>query len=490
MNILHEFLNLYSYRFEKGYFDFKNQKDLLLLENIINNLIPEYKVNILEIVSLSPTQLIKPFHSDSEFFGQYKDRGERFLENIENNKPFEMNNGKTVVIDKEQSKQAIELLKQKQYSKLGGQNKLFIDTEGNKYSLSNFVKTKEYGAGSGKGGGTEQTTIQESAQCLVNEIAFKLKKDHIDKEDITQENLEKVQQYVDTTSTFAEMSYFILNSETWLNTFIQTANILYSTYPNSNFTSHRGSNFVNKINDAFTKAKKDEGMSLQVNKWNPADIWLVDPSIENIEFKTNLQELNNQINELYKQEKLIGVSLKKLGSSAHIEVFNDEQKSNEYNYETYQSTNKSKMSTIIFNEGKIYLRSFNYADNFAGEIAGTKAMAGKIGVGVINKFLKDNNLSQLPNTKDIRKRIYDNDLKFIDELFELYTKYVENLNKEEFKVYLEKYNEDWKFSKYLSLYLVDILETCSKEIADNLINNIVNYAKSSSSISSTFIKIS
>lgn len=487
MNEIDKFLIKYSYKFEKGYPDLNNKKDILLLESILTELGIDIKLNE---VNLSPTQLIKPFHSNSEFFGQYKDRGERFLENIEKGNPLQLVNGESIIIDKEKSKDAIELLKNKKYTELGGVKKLFFDKNGKGYSLSNFLKSKEYGAGSGNGGGSAQTDVQESTQCLVNALAYKLIKGEISDKDITEENLSKVKQYVFVTTPFEEMVSFALSSESWQDTLISTANILHSTYKNNNFTFHRNSEFVKKIGKAFDTAKKEKGLSLQINKWNPSDIWLVDNSIKEIEFKTTLEELNAQITDLYTQGKLIGVSLKKTGKEASLQLFNNEESKKEFTYETYSSSDKSKMSTLLFNDGKIYLRSFNYADNFAGEIAGKNALAGKIGIGIINNFISNNKISPIPTTKEVRKRIYDKDPKFEEDLYELYSQYVDSISPIKFKEYYEKQNEDWKFSKYLSLCIVNIFETVDNEIANNLMNDMVSYAKSSSSISSTFVKVS
>ena len=145
MDVLDKFLNLYSYKFDKGYPDMNNEQDILLLESILKKLDVNIKLNE---VALSPNELNKPYPPRHEFAGQYEDRGERFLEKIEKKQEFELNNDTKVTIDIERSSEAIKNLKDKNYNALGRGAKILIDTDGNAYSLSSFKKTPEFGSGS------------------------------------------------------------------------------------------------------------------------------------------------------------------------------------------------------------------------------------------------------------------------------------------------------------------------------------------------------
>ena len=137
-------------------------------------------------VNLSPPQLQKPYHSNHELYGLYQDRGERFLEKIEKQEPFELTDGSSVTIDI--SSPGIDFLKTKQYNQLGGGKKLF-KTEIGDLPLSKFAKTAEFGSSSGQGGGSKNTAIQESTQCVFNAMVYSLKQTYIDVEDITEENI-------------------------------------------------------------------------------------------------------------------------------------------------------------------------------------------------------------------------------------------------------------------------------------------------------------
>ena len=58
------------------------------------------------------------------------------------------------------------------------------------------------------------------------------------------------------------------------------------------------------------------------DKWNPADIWLVDSSMENYEFPTNLTQLNGMLVEFFSSKKIVGVSLKKATKNPSLKVIN------------------------------------------------------------------------------------------------------------------------------------------------------------------------
>ena len=486
MDVFDKFLRKYSYKFDKGYPDMNNDQDVLLLESILKKL----NLNMSE-VKLSPAELIKPFPPRNEFYGKYENRGKRFLEKIEDGKEFELNNNSKVIINPEQSQEAIKFLKNNDYKSLGGGNKLFTDIEGNTYSLSDFKKTEEFGSGSGFGGGAANTSIQESAQSVVNAITYNVKNGLIGEEDLNEENITKALKFCDVSSSLEEMLDFILNQKTWVTTFIETANILYKNYPNTNFEQHRGSSFVDKIYNAFKVGKKEEGKSLNNDKWNPSDIWMVDKSILSMDFPTNLKELNGTLANLLSDNLLIGVSLKKLGKTAKISTYNiDEEDKEGYEYLEYETKPSNNNTTIKYSDGKITFRTFNFATNFAGEIQGKTASHGKVGQGPINDVLSQNGLSPLIAPKDIQEKIKNKDKEFYQDYFNIYNKILENINSEDFNDYMREKDLNYLVSKYLSLKLVSTIQDQEKQVQDEVISDIIRYASSSTKSSSVFIKIS
>ena len=480
----------WSYRCNDGVVDLNNPEKKAILEQVLSELGIEDAQEITE-VSLSPTQLEKPFPPRSEFSSQYKDRGEKFLDKIINNEDFTLNDGSTIKLDSDASSEAIKLLQNKDYKALGKGVKLLVDTNGKEYSLAQFKKTDEFGSGKGSGAGVANTALQESTQCLANAIAYRVKNSPINKEDLNDENIESALQYIDVTSSVDEMKSFLKDSS-WAKTFINTANVLLAQFYNPNFEFHRGSSFTNSIYSAYKTASKSEDISMQSDKWNPADIWLVSPSVKSITFPTNLKELNGLIAELLSSNKLIGVSLKKLGDSAKVSLNNITGEELEgYSYEGPPiSTNKSKEAKIKYNKGVIAFRTFNYTTNFAGEIQGKTAAHGKVGTNAINDALKLNKLPLLPSTQELKSKFEDNDASLIGDFYTIYNKIVENVSEDDFNTILENKDMDWKVSKYLSLKIGDIVDSASSSIQDEFISDLSRYASSLTKISSAFVKIS
>ena len=142
MDILEKFIRNIAYKFPKGYPDMKDPNDALLLENELRDYLQEEYDSLLE-GSLNPGELEKPFPPRSEFAALFKDRGEKLLDKIDKGEPIKLSKGGEIIIDKDKSKEAIEILNSKQYPKLKGLAKIFFDKDGNAYSLSNFQKTEE-----------------------------------------------------------------------------------------------------------------------------------------------------------------------------------------------------------------------------------------------------------------------------------------------------------------------------------------------------------
>ena len=489
MDILEKFLHSISYKFPKGYPDLNNDQDIFLLESLLKNKLGE-EIELINEVNLSPTQLEKPYPSKSDFSTQYKDRGERFLKKIEDGEEFELSDGTTIKIDKESSKDAINFLKNKQYRELGGVKKLFKDIEGNSYSLSNFKKTKEFGSGSGQGAGTAATATAESAQCVFTSLAYTVKNGEISEEDIIDENLERAYKSCDVTDSLETIKAFS-QDKAWLNTFILSANALYNQFENSNFEFHRGSSFVQSIYDAYKVASKNEGISMQSDKWNPADIWLVDKSILDITFPTDLHELNALLLDLFNDVKLIGVSLKKLGNSAKLSLGNaSESEVKKPTIESIEAKPTNKGSQINYSDGKIYFRTFNFATNFAGEILGKTAAHGKIGEGPLNDVLKQNGLPPLERSKVVKSNLESKNEDTINIFYENFITVSENIEKNQFLELIESKDIDWQVSKYMALHIAAEIKKSPNNIASEVLSDIIGYASSATKSSSVFVKIS
>lgn len=432
------------------------------------------------MINLSPSQLLKPYHSNHELYGLYQDRGERFLEKIEKQEPFELTDGSSSIILK--NSPGVKSLMEKNYNELSGGKKLFVKEDGELISLSNFVKTEEFGSSKGTGSGSKNTSLQESTQCVFNAMLESLKKTYLDVEDITYDNMSGSLNKVDVNDSFDEI-YEFSQIPSWQQSFLTSSNLLSQYLEEMDYIHHKGSEFVNKIYTAY----KDTDLGIAKDKWNPSDIWMVKEDIYDVEFSSSIYELNQQLEDLYNDKKLIGVSLKKLGKDSVIipKNFNDSPK-NIYIYEGYKTTNKSKDIKLISNEYCITFRTFNWATNWAGEINGKTASHGKIGLTPLNEILKKFGYG-IESPKFYVNLIKNQPYVFLSSLKVLTDKYMDI---SEFDIFIQDKSLDWKVSKFIGLKLISIFNNLSMDLKNELITEILNYSSSESSISSVHLKIS
>jgi len=431
-------------------------------------------------VALSHSQLEKPYHSNHEFYGLYKDRGERFLEKINKEEPFELTDGSLLTILK--SSPGIQFLEEKNYKELSGGKKLF-DTEIGLIALSNFKKTEEFGAGTGIGAGSKNTALQESTQCVFNALATNVKKSYIDNIDITYTAISESYQFCQTSTELEEIFDFSQNP-TWRQSFLTSSNMLYEYLDNEEFEHHRDSQLINKLYDSY----REINVGFQSDKWNPSDIWFVKENVLYTQFSSSLEELNQQVEDMFDKKELIGVSLKKLGKEPNIKVVNKGKMRKEYTYEGFKTTLKSKDINILYNDGKICFRTFNFATNWAGEILGKTASHGKIGFGAINTILNKFDI-KLKTAKEI-KLIWEEDPTYAEMvLFTLLGDFVGGIGGS-FNIFIQEKNIDWKVSKLLGLNLLSNILNQPKDIKNKIITEIINYASSQLEESSVFLKLS
>jgi len=415
-----------------------------------------------------------------------------FIQKFLNNNSFELEDGKTIKL------KSIEI-DNKLFDKNSSQSKLeqaltnaskinvtgIVDDKEVTLPSGKLLKSAEFGGGKGSGGGSENTDLAESAQAIVNSIRYNVLKRDITEKDLTSKNFSLAAATSDTTSTPKQAEDFLNSSPEWAKSSILTANNLAASYPGK-FEFHRGSSFVNKINTAAKSALKNSGETGNINKWNPADIWMVSPKAKSIEFPTEINELNALIKKLFDNKELIGVSLKKT-SVAKVDVLNNSPKQ-VYTYESVSSSPSSKDAYIQYSNGKIQFRTFDDMTGFQGEIIGTEAKHGKVSLGLINKILQKVGLSETTNPDELRDIIKNtpNNISFKKTFKSLFDKYVQG----DFNEFYKEASNDKKYSKFLALNLIDIVSKSPSKKRNIFVSSLINYAKSQSDISSVFIKVS
>ena len=346
----------------------------------------------------------------------------------------------------------------------------------------------------GSGGGAEATTLTESAQCLYAAIAFGLKR-NITSNDITPDNVKKYSKLFDIDETNER----ILNElpDEWVESSLLGANKLFETFKGKGkYVFHRGSKKVDKIEAAFKRVSKNENVRININKWNPSDIWMISDnfSFDFFDKENTILGLNQVVQEKLEENILIGVSLKKIVGSVKISVKNifRDMKTCKY-YAGYEYSNKSIDGYILLTGGtKIQYRSFGAGDGltgFQGEVKGSNANQGKISLGPTNLILKNHKQKTIPT--DAAKRVREEPDKVFDEISKGLKKYANmsdaNIKKINPKIITPKF----LYSKLQVTQLLDILENklLKKDKRDQIVEDLYLYASSQSKYSSAYYKL-
>ena len=219
-------------------------------------------------------------------------RSDIFLNKINKGEEFELTDGSKIIIDPDQSAESIQKLQNQDFKNLN-----FTDTSGNTYNLSKFEKTAEFGGGSGAGGGSKDTRIMESAHCYALAVAYYIKQDYINEDDLlgatSSEQFAQAQQYVDVDAELDEIEEFFSRKEAWYLSIVKATNKIYELFPNKEYKFHRNSETVEMLYNAFRfSLEKNVDKSLEYSfmkddKWNPADIWLINDKVDPEEFSGN-----------------------------------------------------------------------------------------------------------------------------------------------------------------------------------------------------------
>jgi len=356
--------------------------------------------------------------------------------------------------------------------------------------------------GGGARGGTRIANLGEGSQCIYAAVAFGLGK-NITQRDITKTNIEKYKKKFDIDSTVDE----ILDDlpEIWMNSSILGANKLFDKFfkVNGKFTFHKGSKdagskIVRKINELFQKFKKDEGLSLNINKWNPADFWLVSSEfdIKILEDEKTMEGFNQQIQKQLLNNKLIGISLKQMGGKATLTINNVERnKKYEKKYSGYEFSNKSLDGYIkLTGNSKLQFRATQGPTNLTGwqgEIQGGLAAGGKISLGPFNMLLRAHDIKEIPS--NAAKRVKNEPDKVYKEISYGLEKFG-NMKKAEITKFKTNkiVTNQYLYSKLQVVQLIKIFEVTlkqKKKLRNQLAEDMFLYAASLSKYSSAFYKL-
>ena len=360
----------------------------------------------------------------------------------------------------------------------------------------------------GSGGGAAATAIQEAAQCVYAAMRYYCG----DKEVYTEEDLKCGMKHVDVGGTKLE-DIMGLPKE-WKEGSMKGANEIFEKVGDGKYKFVRGDRLLDdgSIKKAFGRVKGQTNLSSE-DKWNPADIWMVEESEveairKHLDGENTIDCLNNALLQLFNEQKLMGISLKKIEGKARMDIKNNQsaavRKANEKaNFQKYDLTFLSSMDVYLY-YGPGQFEKFQ-ARNFGGsskgdwklELKGKSAAQGKIQGAVLIELLRNagfSNISQFkiptwaesdPNARnagDITTEIYNLLKDYSAKNFDKSPKAEANN-----KAQIALQDKSWRYSKLAGLRFLDWLTKCKDP--DMAMKEIYLYASSQSDKSSVYYKL-
>ena len=352
--------------------------------------------------------------------------------------------------------------------------------------------------GGGSGAGAALTKLAESSQALYAALVFNVLKRPMTNKDVKLENFQKALPTAITDENFDTMVNKL--PDDWVNSSIAGANALWRRYGNKGkFQFHRGSPQVAQIEGTFTAINKQEKAFGNLNKWSPADIYMISNgfNIATITNEKSLKGLNLAMWEDLQANKLIGVSLKKISGSGSISNMNfpTDRKQTTAQFRG-TTTNMDAMDGYIKwgagNNEKIQFRSFGGETSLTGwqgEIKGASANQGKVSLGPINFVLKTHGLPQLPESKESARLAAENSPQHAANIANSMIQYGIASDAAATTEMIQQKSNKYRYSKYLVMLLLNTMESASKQIADEFVQDLYLYASSQASYSAPYIKL-
>ena len=343
------------------------------------------------------------------------------------------------------------------------------------------------------GGGAALTKLTESAQCVYAAIAAK-RGGNITSDDITKENIAAASSKFDVDEKIDN----IINSlpEDWHASCIKGANELYSEF-GGNFKYERGSKNVKAIDKAFKDMKRVEGVRMDINKWSPADMYLISAAFDPkcLLEENSFRGLNQCMQERIQKKICIGVSLKKMvGNAKIVDVNIDPSQKEPDGFSRFVFSDKSMDGYVECKSGaKIQFRAFAGAKltGWQGEVSGKSAKHGKISLGPLNLLIKNHVGGTKMISTGAARLVASNRAQVEKDIFCGFHRYNPGANDKKVWETIREAEPVWLYSKWQVVKLFDTLKSISSaKKRDQLVEDILLYAQSQSSLSAPYYKMS
>jgi len=423
------------------------------------------------VISESSLTFAEITRNDREF------RLELFVKMYKTNQPFTLTDGTNVVF---KYNAAIEGALRSGNSKLANSIKLEM-LDGTKLAFGKLSKTAEFGGGSGSGGGAKLTREAESAQCVYLQAIYDDPKTLFSPDALA---LAYRKCHVDST-----LEDVLGVPDVWKNSSIGIARKLSKSLTKKRYSFHRGSSWVAILESKFKELNRNEKVFGNINKWSPADIYMVAEGAENrydISGAQTIQYLNNELLKAYAARDIMGVSLKKTTGKVKLSSINYKKpfKSPKFSSLSYGKRNffNSKDGYVLYVGGEIQFRTF---PTFQCEIIGKDAKHGKVSHGGIDSALYATVRKTTENRTELENYIKKDLDGFLDKFYNVYSTAINNpLNRDEFMSNIKKKKFDWLVSKYYVTTIFSMIKGKEQEFMALL----YRVAKSESKLSAVHLK--
>jgi len=390
----------------------------------------------------------------------------------------------------------------------------------------------------GSGGGAAATKIQESAFCLYSALRwYVVKKDLTLDTTLSEDDIQAAATHIDTPGVSADQ--IMEFDPDWKQIFMDGANKLYGKIGDGDYEFLRGDKLIDDgvITKAFGKCKATTKPALsQEDKWNPSDIWIVSKQHKNNVIATlkaydkkgknsggSIDALNLDIETLFHEKKLMGVSLKKTGGNASVKIMNGTPPAQRRAELAVEYKKTKTISEIIYDSGRNYKGTeaekrypmdvyVVYGDgpkdeiqlrNFGGdtkgdwkmELKGQYAAMGKIQGQVARDLLKSvgfNDVPGEPSWSSCKPGPGNTESNMTKEIYDLLLKFNASGLKDETqsKGEIARKRQSWRYSKLCGLRFVAWLDGLDKTLADKVLQEIYLYAGSQQDHSAVYYKYS
>lgn len=408
---------------------------------------------------------------------KYDWRINKVIDKMKSGEPFDTKFGRLVILYDPKIEKALKTNDQK-FSRA-----ILKSADNRDIRFGDLIKSKEFGGGtSGSGGGSANTTATESAQCVYAQAIW-----DNPKTSFSPEELARAYRKCDTD---ASTDQILKIPEVWVYSSIAGAKLLHRVLGKKKYKWHRGSAWVGAMENRFKRLNKIDKKFSNVNKWTPADIWIVAQGAESkyrFDDALTLAELNNMLLQAYAARDIIGISLKKIEGRPKIKQINYKApyKAPRFISTTYGKRGyfMAKDGYIMYSDGEVQFRTY---PEFQCEIIGKSAKHGKVSFGKIQEILRDVGAPQLEDRNDIRREWREDKSKLSAKWHGLYSQTKEQkMTLAEFNEKVSDKDDNWATSKYLVNQL--FLNIKGKE--QEFLAGIYRYAKSQSTTSAVHLKL-